>query len=139
MSAARAVLILCFLLASVLVFAQRQRGELRLEVRDPAGGALVATVDLASDMNQLHRGAATDTGGRYAAQNLPFGPYRLSVSHEGFQTFTQVVRIGSEVPVHLVVTLGVTPTRTTVEVTDSGTLLDPQRTSTVHSIGSQSI
>ena len=110
-----------------------------MEVRDPTGGSLVAAVDLASDMNQLHRRTSTDVTGKYVAQDLPFGLYRVSISHEGFQTSTQVVRVGSEVPVHVAVTLGVAPIQTSVEVTDSGTLVDPNRISTVNSIGSQSI
>ena len=128
-----------FAIAAVCGTAQHQRGELRLEVHDAAGGALVAAVDLTSQINQLHRKASTDANGHYAAQDLPFGLYRVSVSDPGFQTFTQVVRVGSEVPVHVAVTLGVAQMQTKVEVTDSATLVDPNRTSTVNSIGRQSI
>jgi hypothetical protein len=119
--------------------AQRQLGELRLQVDDPAGAPLIAAVDLVSEINQLHRGALTDAAGQYAAQDLPFGLYRVRVSHEGFQTSTRVVRIGSGLPLRLAVVLGVAPIRTTVEVTDSATLVDPNRTSTINSIGSQAI
>ena len=108
-------------------------------MHDSAGGALVAAVDLTSEINQLHRKTSTDANGECAVQELPFGLYRVSVSHLGFQTFTQVVRVGSEVPVHLTVALGVAPIQTTVEVTDSATLVDPNRTSTVNSIGLQAI
>ncbi len=108
-------------------------------MHDAAGGALVAAIDVTSDINQLHRNASTDASGHYAAQDLPFGLYRIRVSHLGFQTSTQVFRIGSEVPVYVTVTLGVAPIQTTVEVTDSATLVDPDRTSTVNSIGLQSI
>ena len=132
-------LLACFAIAAVYSSAQHQRGELRLDVHDDAGGTLVAVVDLTSDINQLHRNAPADARGQYVAQDIPFGLYRVSVSHPGFETFTQVVRVGSEVPVHLTVTLGVAPIQTTMEVTDSATLVDPNRTSTVNSIGLQSI
>jgi hypothetical protein len=131
--------LVCFAAIAVCGLAQRERGELRLDVRDPAGAALVAAVDLTSDMNQLHRTGFTDIAGKYSAQDLPFGLYRVSVSHENFQTSTQVVRLGSEVPVHVTVTLGVAPVQTAVVVTESPTLIDPNRTSTVNSIGAQSI
>ena len=108
-------------------------------MHDPVGGALVAAVDLASEINQLHRKASTDAGGQYNPQDLPFGLYHVSVSHPGFRTSTQLVRIGSEVPVHVAVTLGLAPIQSSLEVTDSATLVDPNRTSTVNSIGSQSI
>jgi hypothetical protein len=132
-------IVVCFAVTAVYGFAQRQRGELRLEVLDPAGSALVAAVDVVSELNELHRGGDTDATGRYTTQDLPFGLYRVRVSHEGFQTSTQLVRVGSEVPVVLTVTLGVAPLHSAVEVTDSATLVDPNRTSTVNSIGAQSV
>jgi hypothetical protein len=132
-------LALSFAFAVTILFGQRQRGELRLKVTDPGGGALVATVDLLSEINQVHRTGVTDAAGRYAAQDLPFGVYRVRVSREGFQTTTQVVRVGSEVPVELAITPGVSPIETRVDVTDSATLLDPSRASALNSIGSQVI
>jgi hypothetical protein len=126
-------------LVTSCVFAQRQRGELRISVADPAGGALVGAVDLLSEINQVHRSGVTDSSGHYTAQDLPFGLYRVRVSREGFQTFTQVVRVGSEVPVEISVTPSVSPIETRVDVTDSATLLDPNRASAVNSIGSQAI
>jgi len=43
------------------------------------------------------------------------------------------------VPQQLSVTLGLTPVETQVEVNDAGTLVDPSRTGTVYTIGSQSV
>src|SRR5882724_12232338 len=103
--------------------AQRQRGELRLEVRDPSGVAVAAAVDLTSEIQQLHRIASADAHGQYSAQDLPFGLFRVTVSHLGFQPSIQIVRIGSEVPVHLAVTLGVAPIQTSLEVTDAAMLV----------------
>lgn len=135
----RVLRLVVFLATAAIGLAQIQRGELFLEVLDSSGRALVANVDLISDINQLHRSGSTDSMGRHTAQDLPFGLYRVRVSSEGFETSSQLVRIGSEVPVHLVVALGVAPMRTSMEVTDSATLVDPNRSSTVNSIGSQSI
>jgi len=132
-------LALCIALAAIVSFAQRQRGELRLKVTDPGGGALVASVDLLSEINQVHRTGQTDPAGRYAAQDLPFGLYRVRVSREGFQTVAQVVRVGSEVPIELAITPGVAPIETRVDVTDSATLLDPSRASALNSVGAQAI
>lgn len=122
-----------------LCFAQQRRGELRIEVRDPTGGALAASVDLVSEINQVRRSASTDSAGQYIAQDLPFGLYRISASRQGFMASSQIVRISSEVPVHVTVTLGVAPVETSLDVTDSATLVDPNRTGAVNSIGSQSI
>jgi len=127
------------LLAAFCALAQGPRGELRLDVHDSAGGALAASVDPVSEVNQLHRTATTDGLGRYNAQQLPFGLYNVRVSRTGFQTSVQTVRISSEIPVRLTVVLEVASVRTTVEVTDSATLVDPSRPSAVNSIGSQAI
>ncbi len=119
--------------------AQQQRGELRLEVHDSTGARLVSSVELVSEINQLRRMATTDAAGEYTALDLPFGLYRLSVSHQGFRTATQVVRISSEVPLHVSVTLGLAPLQSSFDVTDSATLLDPERSGSVNSVGSQAI
>lgn len=131
--------LVCLAAAAACAFPQGPRGELRLEIHDASGDALVAAVDLVSSINQLHRSQMTDSSGKYTALDLPFGLYSVRVSHEGFQIATRVVRIGSEVPVHLAITLEVAPVRSTVEVTESATLVDPDRASTVNSIGREAI
>ncbi len=120
--------------------AQRIRGELHIEVRDPQGGTLSPNGELVSDANQLHRSFQFNPDGHYVAQDLPFGVYRLTLSAKGFVPWTDLVEIRSEeVPVRLSVTLGVAPLATQVEVTDSATLVDPYRTGTQFSIGRQAL
>src|SRR5437660_2562292 len=130
-----ALLILCALSAH----AQRVRGELRVEVRDAQGAALATSGELASEANQLHRAFAVSSDGRYMAQDLPFGVYRLTLRAEGFAPWSELVEIRSEVPVHLTVTMGVAPVTTQVQVSDSATLVDPYRTGTLYTLGRQSI
>jgi len=119
--------------------AQQNRGELRLEVRDPQGAALVAQGELVSAGNQFQLNFHVGEDGRYVAQGLAFGVYRVSLTHGGFVPSTQLVEIRSMVPQQLSVTLGLTPVETQVEVNDAGTLVDPSRTGTVYTIGSQSV
>ncbi len=128
-----------FLAATMSVQAQRARGELRIEVHDPQGAALASTAELVSEGNQFRRNFQTDHDGRYVAQNLPFGLYRLSVKAEGFALWTDVVEVRSEVPIHITVTLGLAPVTTQVEVTDSVTLVDPNQTGIQYSIGHQAL
>jgi len=111
--------------------AQRVRGELRIEVHDAQGAALAPSGELASGANQFLRTFAVGTDGRYAAQDLPFGVYRLSLRAEGFAPWSDLVEIRSEVPIHLTVTMGVAPLTTQVQVNDSATLVDPYRTGAV--------
>ena len=132
---ALALLILCALSA----YAQRVRGELRVEVRDAQGAALATSGELANEANQLHRAFAVGSDGRYMTQDLPFGVYRLTLRAEGFAPWSELVEIRSEVPVHLTVTMGVAPVTTQVQVSDSATLVDPYRTGTLYTLGRQSI
>jgi len=119
--------------------AQRARGELRLEVRDPQGAALSPNVELVCEANQVRRTFQVASDGRSAAQDLPFGVYRLSVVAEGFAPWSDLVEIRSEVPVRVQVTLGIASLSTQVQVTDSATLVDPDRSGTFASIGRQMI
>jgi hypothetical protein len=121
------------------VAAQQDRGELRIEVRDPQGAALVAEGELVSMGNQFRLNFRVGEDGRYVAQSLAFGVYRVSLTHGGFVPSTQLVEIRSMVPQQLSVTLGLTPVETQIQVEDAGTLVDPSRTGTVYTIGSQSI
>jgi len=131
-------------LATMCIFAisagaQQDRGELRIEVRDPQGAALVAEGELVSVGNQFRLNFRAGEDGRYVAQSLAFGVYRVSLTHGGFVPSTQLVEIRSMVPQQLSVTLGLTPVETQIQVEDAETLVDPSRTGTVYTIGAQSI
>src|SRR3984893_394757 len=119
--------------------AQRVRGELRIEVHDSGGATVTADAELLSEANQVNRTFKIPQDGRYTAQDLPFGVYRLNVNAEGFASWSKLVDIRSEVPLRIPVTLGVAPVATQIQVTDSATLVDPSRTGTIYSVGRQTI
>ena len=127
------------LLISVPALAQRDRGELQIEVHDPQGAVLSASGAIDSQGNQFHLDFKVGDDGRYVAQDLAFGVYRVSVSHPGFVPVDQLIEIRSIVPRHLTVTLGLKPVETQVEVSETETLVDPSRAATVYTIGSQTI
>ncbi len=128
-----------FFLCGMSARAQRVRGELRLEVHDPRGTAVASDGELVSEANGFRRTFATGPDGRYVAQDLPFGVYRLSLQAEGFAPWSDLVEIRSEVPVRVALALGVAPVTTQVQVNDSATLVDPYATGSLYSIGRQSI
>lgn len=132
-------IIALFFLCAAAARAQRVRGELRLEVHDPHGAALSPSGELVSEANGFRRSFVAGPEGRYVAQDLPFGVYRLSLQAEGFAAWSDLVEIRSEVPVRVAVTLGVAPVTTQVQVNDSATLVDPYATGSHYSIGRQSI
>ena len=72
-------------------------------------------------------------------EDLPFGVYKLRVSRKEFLSSEQLVKLRSEVPLTVSVTLGLAPLQNRIEVTDSATLVDPQRTGTVYSVGPRAI
>jgi hypothetical protein len=129
----------CMLLISLPAAAQRDRGELQIDVHDPQGAFLSASGAIDSQGNQFHLDFKVGDDGRYVAQDLAFGVYRVSVAHPGFVSVDQLVEIRSIVPRRMTVTLGLKPVETQVEVSDTETLVDPSRTSTVYTIGSQTI
>ena len=87
-----AILCLC---AAVPVAAQLQRGQLRLEVRDPAGAGVAARGEVLSQGNDFQRSFQVASDGNYLLQDLPFGVYRLSVHAEGFAAWSDVVEVHS--------------------------------------------
>lgn len=115
--------------------AQRTRGELRIEVRDPQGQATRATGELLSEANQLRRALLTTAEGRCVAGDLPFGIYRIRMAAAGFAEWTALIEVRSEVPVRVSVTFGLAPVSTQVEVNDEATLVDPHRTGTIYTVG----
>jgi len=119
--------------------AQRERGEIRVEVKDPQGRPAAAEAQLVSASNQLRRDFLIPTEGKYVAAELPFGVYRLTVSAEGFADWTDLVEIRSEVPVRVTITLGVAAVNTRIEVNDAATLVDPSETATIHSLSGEKI
>src|SRR5215475_12630413 len=120
-------------------FAVRERGELRLEVKDPQGRPAAAAGTLMSEANQINREFAVSADVRYVAEELPFGVYRVSVTADGFSEWTALVEIRSTVPVNISVTLGMAAIATKVEVTDAATLLDPSGTATIYSLSGETL
>ena len=127
------------LLFALPAAAQRDRGELQIEVRDSQGAVLSASGELVSEGNQFHLDFSVGDDGRFAAQDLAFGVYRVSVSRSGFVPTVQLVEIRSMVPQHLSLTLGLKPVETQMQVSETETLVDTTRTSAVYTIGSQTI
>src|SRR5580765_8752778 len=109
--------ILC-LCGAAPVAAQLQRGQLRLEVRDPAGGGVAARGEILSQGNEFQRAFQVAGDGNYLLQDLPFGVYRLSIQAEGFVAWSDVVEVHSIVPLKVDVLLGVAPVTTKVQVSD---------------------
>ena len=101
-------------------------------VTDPSGAVVSnATVELRNPVSGFSRTTTTDAAGKFSIPNVPFNPYHMTVTGQGFAPFTQDVDVRSTVPVSLTVTLQVAGSSESVTVeSNAGDLLE--NTSTFH-------
>ena len=130
---------LLFLLCPLPAVAQRERGEVRVEVRDQVGMGVAASGEILSQGNEFRRSFQIGNDGNYVLQDLPYGVYRLSLQAQGFAVWNDVVEVHSVVPIRVGVSLSVASITTKVQVTEEKTLVDPTSTGSLFMIGRQSI
>ena len=132
-------LLAVFLLGSVAVWAQANDGELHLDVTDPAGLPVKATVDIVSEANQYHHTFTADDAGNVVAKRLPYGVYRLEIHQAGFADAIKRVEVRSALPTAYAIKLVLSPVNTSVKVSEANTLIDPDQAGSVNQIGSDLI
>ena len=113
---------------------QSNSGELRLKVLDSAGAGLQSSVRLLCDANQVSRTYVTDPSGSLEAKVLPFGIYRIEISHAGFAPYSTMIEIRSAIPLNLQFKLSIATKQTTV-VVNPETSVDPYRIGTSNRVG----
>ncbi len=97
---ASAVLPVFFPFAILPAFAQSTSGTVTGTVTDPSGAVIPgATVVLSNPVSGYTRTQTTDAAGTYSFRNLPFNPYRISLTYAGFAPAAQQVQISSVVPI----------------------------------------
>ena len=131
-----------YILASLFalgLFGQSGTGELRLSVKDSAGAGVAAAVELVNESTKTRQAVSLPPEGRYSFKNLPFGFYRLLIKNPGFVQSSELVEVRSAMPLAHDVTLSIEAIKTSVEVTESDTLIDPNRTDAAHYVGSEEI
>lgn len=114
-------------------------GDLRLSVLDASGLGLAAEVHLIGRATQIDRTLATSTEGQVSVKGLPFGMYRLHVSHTGFAPIEKLLEIRSEAPLELQLRMEIAPSETTVVIEDAETLIDTHRAGPVYFVGKQAL
>ncbi len=107
-------------LFSVWAFGQAESGVINGNVTDKTGAVVVgAKVTATSVDTGLVRTATTQSAGEYTITNLPPKTYDVTIDAQGFQKFTQRVKVGVGSVNDVSAKLGVTGASTTVEVTGS--------------------
>ncbi len=98
-------------------------------VSDPSGAVVPgATVNLSNSASGLTRSTITDDQGHFAFTNVPFNPYKLAVTANGFGVLRQTFEIRSMVGVTLKLALQVAAADSTVTVEAQGELLETDPT-----------
>jgi Carboxypeptidase regulatory-like domain/TonB-dependent Receptor Plug Domain len=94
-------------------------GSISGTVADPTGAVIAgATVTIQNPVSQYLHSATTDSNGHYQFINVPFNPYHMTVTMNGFSDFAEDVDVRSSVPVVVPpVKLTVGAAATTVQVT----------------------
>lgn len=121
------------------VWAQTNTGELRLTVKDPSGAGVSATVELVNNSTRTQQVVNLSSTGHYSFKDLPLGPYVLTVTKSGFAPYSKLIELNSVLPQTDHVTLSVNTVQTAVQVNDSDTLLNPDRTSANYYTGQKEI
>jgi hypothetical protein len=124
-------------LTAILLLAQIQTGEIRLQVKDPSGVAMQASGTLESLAAGISRKFETDTEGMHRFGALPFGVYRLDVEREGFSKQTVLIDVRSQVPITQTATMTLMPVESSVEVQEEATLIDPVSSGSLEHLGAE--
>jgi len=127
---------LCILSALVLALAglaasaqSGNAGTIRGTVADPSGAVIPhAAVHLTNDVSGFERNTTTDSTGQFSIPNVPFNPYRIDVTANGFAPLTQAVEIRSSVGVSVKLTLQIAGATQTVTVESGGDLVEDDPT-----------
>src|SRR2546427_209224 len=90
-------------------------------VADPTGAVVAnATVEIHNPVSGFERTTITDSAGRFTIPNVPFNPYHLTVTGQGFAAFGQDIDVRSVVPVALDIKLRVAGSTESVTVEAAG-------------------
>ena len=128
-----------FVLCALPALCQSNRGELRLKVIDPAGLGVKTAIEITSKANQYRNILATTDHGTLDVQWLPYGIYRLEISHSDFAPASATVEIHSSVPIEYTLQLRLPSVNESVTVTAANTLVDPDEAGSVNQIGADII
>jgi hypothetical protein len=123
------------LLVAFAQFSQAQTGELRLTVVDAAGLPLAASVEITSEASDFRDVRQTADDGTLIARRLPFGPYRMAISRDGFAPLTEQVTISSEQPMERRVMLTIAGVQAQITVTADATLIARDQAAGTQHIG----
>jgi hypothetical protein len=132
-SRSAAFLLTIFVALSVVAHAQSGSStSITGTVVDPSGAVVSnATIEVRNPVSGFVRNAVTDATGKFVVPNVPFNPYHVTVSGQGFAPYSGDVDVRSTVPVNVNIALKVGGAAESVTVeANGGDLIET--TSTFH-------
>jgi Carboxypeptidase regulatory-like domain/TonB-dependent Receptor Plug Domain len=94
-------------------------------VADPTGAVIAnATVTIHNPVSGYERSTTTDSSGKFMFSNVPFNPYHMTISANGFAAHAQDVNVNTTVPVSVKIALAVKGTTQTITVESAGDLIE---------------
>jgi len=104
-------------------------GGVRGTVTDPSGAVIPnAQVRLTNEVSGLDRSFTTDATGQFLFSDIPFNPYLITVSANGFAPFSRNIEIRSMVGTSLNLVLQIVGATQTVTVESTGDLVENDST-----------
>src|SRR6201993_3986434 len=105
--------------------AQSNSGSITGMVSDPSGAVIPgASVSIQNPVSAYSRTTTSDSAGHFRFSNLPFNPYHLTVTKDGFATFVGDVDVDSIVPVASNIRLKIGAASNTVTVQGGEDLIE---------------
>jgi hypothetical protein len=124
-----AVIFFCCLIPSGFAQSGGNSTSVTGTVKDPSGAVVAnAAVEIQNPVSAFVRTTSTDSSGRFTIPNVPFNPYHLTVTGEGFDAYVRDIDVRSIVPVSLNISLQVKGSSETVTVEAGGDLLENEPT-----------
>ena len=126
-----AIAIFAVTLLTISVHAQSvgNSGSINGSVVDPTGAVVPnATVTIHNPVSGFDRSTVTDSSGKFNFTNIPFNPYHLTITAEGFSSYAQDVEPRSAVPVSVAIKLQVAGSTTQVTVEAGADLVENDST-----------
>jgi hypothetical protein len=120
---------LVVMLMAGVAAAQGTSGSVKGTVTDSTGALIPgATVVIADPVSRYTRTTTSDPSGAFHFFNVPFNPYRLTVTTGGFQTFSKQIPVSSPIMVTVPVVLQIATSSTTVDVSGAVDLVESDST-----------
>lgn len=121
-----AIIAVTFLSGAVWAQSGSNAGSIEGTVVDPTGAVVPkAQVEIHNPVSGLKRTTTSDAAGKFSFTNVPFNPYHMVVTADGFAAAIQDVEPRSTVPVTITITLQLASSTTEVTVAaNAGDLIE---------------